>query len=122
MISFCFYPTQKINGKIPEEYPDVLNFEGAFKIKINGESFFSQPHFSVLEFLMFADKWVTDNDKTKNMLYDCIDTDDNPIISFVNKNGKWYIHSPWQLFKCHTPFSRGELENAILRLKESIRY
>ena len=120
MINFSFNSTREFTGRPPTDYPDILNFEGIFSIEIDNKPYFFEPHFSVFEFLMFTNKWINNIDKTKNMLFNCIDTEDNPLISFINRNGKWHIYSPWQLFECNTAFSREELVAAITQLKKSM--
>lgn len=119
MIVFKFFSTQIFTGKFPNNYPDVLDYEGIFRIEIDDKLFFIQPDFSVFEFLMYADDWITNN-KSKDMQYRCLDTDENPLISFILKNDGWYIYSPWQLFQCDNIFSKEELVNAIIKLKKSI--
>ncbi len=44
-----------------------------------------------------------------NMVYNCIDTDDNPLISFIEEDGLYRINSTWQKFECKDRFSFSDL-------------
>lgn len=105
VIIFEFFSTQAFTGKVLHNYPDVLNYEEMFRIEIDNKPFFSQPNFSVFEFLMYVDSWVT-NTQNKDMQYRCLDAEENPLISFIFQNRGWYIYSPWQLFQCNSMFSK----------------
>ena len=112
-----FYSPIIEKGKITRQklkrYPEILKKEGLFQIEVNGRLYFDEPNFSVNEFLMYADKWIFNEDKSQDMNYFCVDTDENPLISFSMKNDRWYIDSPWKLFECNDSFSRDELEKAV---------
>ncbi|MCL2341965.1 MAG: hypothetical protein FWC53_02745 [Firmicutes bacterium] len=111
---------EKTNVNIEEikkgNYAEILKIESLFKIIINYNLFFNDEYFPVLEFLKFINEW----DFRQNFNYNCIETEDNPLISFINENDKWFIKSPWQLFDCKTSFTREELEKAVIDLKEDV--
>ena len=129
MIKFDFSMSESDNLKAEKiicqnnyMYPDVLEITGKFQIIINETIFFSEPYFPVLEFMKFALMWINCNDKSKKMIYSSIETENNPLIVFIEKDEKWIIHSPWQKCECPTVFDREELENEILHfLKNLIR-
>ena len=111
---------EKSTRQTPKEYPEILKNEGSFQIELNGKLYFDDPNFSVDEFLLYADRWIANDDKSQSMHYHCVDTDENPLISFSMKNGRWYIDSPWELFECNDSFTRDELEKAVIRLEKAI--
>lgn len=80
MIRFKFHSKQPIPKDFPKEYPEVLKYEGDFLIEIDNKLYFHEPNFSIFEFLIYIDKWEIDNN---DMHYICIDTDENPLISFL---------------------------------------
>lgn len=122
LIDFIYTPIakEKNTGQKPREYPEILKNEGSFQIEVNGKLYFDEPNFSVDEFLLYADRWIVNGDKSQSMHYHCVDTDENPLISFSMKNGRWYIDSPWKLFECNDSFARDELEKAVIRLEKDI--
>ena len=72
----------KLDKKIDymsEQYPDMIDVTGDLTIEINNETFFMEPYFPVIEFIRTLEKW----DKINNMAYNCIETEDNPLISFI---------------------------------------
>ena len=97
----------------------IYEYDGVLTILIDNTKFF-EDEIAILEFFRDLIKWINSPRKSKNMLYNCIETEDNPLISFTCENGKWFICSPWQLFACKISFSREELENAILKLKNDV--
>ena len=60
---FSDIPYNKI--VISKKYPDMLQREVSFSIKINGELFFQEPNFSIDEFIFFVDDWM--DKKTEEM-------------------------------------------------------
>ena len=123
MLDFVFQFNDCFCGQIPRKYPDVLMFEGHFQILIDGQIFFFDPNFAIFEFLLYAFPWIDAKDKSKDMLYNCLDTIDNPLISFLKKDNEyWIVESPWKCFDCQQYFSREEIEKAVFRLCKSINY
>ena len=74
----------------------------------------------IFEFFRDARNWLSCENKTKDMLYNCIETEDNPLISFTERDGEWVVQSPWQKYECDISFVRQELETAILDLERSV--
>jgi len=99
------------------QYPEMIEVVGDFTIKINDKIFFSEPYFPVMEFIRTLERW----DKTNNMIYNCIETEDNPLISFITSKNGWKIKSPWQLFECNDFFTQKELLESINKLTESVK-
>lgn len=90
------------------QYYDLVGVENeaTFSIKINNNTFFSDSNFNILEFLQQIAFWEINKG---DMKYNCVDTDDNPLISFIEENGLYTIHSPWQKFECNDKFSFADL-------------
>lgn len=68
----------------------MLLIVGDFKIIINKELFFSEPYFPILEFMKVALSWVH-NDENTPMLYNSVETEENPLISFTKVTDSWNI-------------------------------
>ena len=92
-----------------KEY-ELLEDCASFSIYINDKEFFYEPDFPVLEFLREVALWA---DKGGNMLYNSIETDENPLIAFIKNENGYVISSPWQKFECNTCFCKEELLTAI---------
>ncbi|MDR1892879.1 MAG: hypothetical protein LBQ48_07730 [Oscillospiraceae bacterium] len=120
MIDFKFLVTHRNANWHNDDGFWFLEYEGNLKIIINSKVFFCQPYIIILEFLRDAVNWVSNPDKSANMLYNCIETDDNPLISFINQNDGWLIKSPWQNFVSSYLFCRNELEQAVIDLRQSV--
>lgn len=101
------------------EYPEILLIVGEFKIIINKETFFAEPYFPILEFMKVALRWVN-IDETTPMIYNTVETEENPLISFTKTIDGWNIFSPWQEFNCNLCFSKDELAIAIIQLKQNL--
>lgn len=112
-----FEKTQNKVDFVAIGYPDILDVVGDLTIEINKELFFKQPYFPVLEFIRTLEKW----DKESNMFYNCIETEDNPLISFIYCKRGWLIKSPWQLFESKELISKEELLAAINDLMLSVK-
>lgn len=110
----------KIISQNEYAYPDILRITGEFRILINGNIFFSEPYFPILEFLKYALAWINCSDKSKAMLYSSAETDDNPLIIFDKNEEGWIIRSPWQKYECLVGFTRDEVIHAILHLLETL--
>lgn len=97
-------------------YNDLLNCkfydlicvedEATFTIKIENKVFFSTEGFNILEFLQQIAKWEISRG---DMIYNCIDTEDNPLISFIEEDGLYKVNSTWQEFECKDKFSFEDL-------------
>lgn len=112
-----FEKIQKGVDFVAVEYPNILDVVGDLTIEINKEIFFKQPYFPVLEFIRTLEKW----DKESDMFYNCIETEDNPLISFIYSNRGWVVKSPWQLFESKELFSKEELLAAVNDLMLSVK-
>lgn len=98
----------KIGDLLNYKYYDLVNVkdEATFSIIIDNEVFFSTSGFNILEFLQQIASWEIHKG---DMIYNCIDTEDNPLISFIEKDGLYTLHSPWQKFECNDKFSFSDL-------------
>lgn len=88
-------------------------------IWVDNQHFLEEPDFPVLDFLYAAYKWKSSKD-TEDFIYNCIETEDNPLISFTKAKDMWVICSPWQLFQCEEKFTKEEIVNAIDVLAKTI--
>lgn len=96
-----------------------LNFDMGLSIWIGDQQFFNEPDFPVLDFLYTVHKWKSPKDN-ENFIYNCIETVDNPLISFTREKDMWVICSPWQLFECQKKFTKEEIVNALDVLEKTI--
>ena len=106
MIFFNFKTKNPIPYPFPIKYPDILKYEGSFSIKVNERIYFYEPNFPIFEFLIFIDQWKQSHG---DMNYTSIETDESPLISFIYKNGLFFLKSPWELYELHEGFSKQEL-------------
>jgi len=119
MIEFlCNEKNIDINGIESWDYSELLKLECWFCIKINGEVFYEEPLFPILEFIYFYEKW--DEDKTQNFVYNTIESEDNPMISFIKNDEKWSIDSVWRRFECKEVFYFGQLIGAVDKMLKEI--
>jgi hypothetical protein len=98
------------------KYPELIYPDGLFRIILNDKVFFEQP-FAVLEFIRAAETW----DKSKAMHYNCIETEDNPLISIIPVRDGWQIQSPWHLFDSSEIVSSAEISQSLSELSESVK-
>lgn len=117
MIKFIFAFTSEPPAIIPEQYPEILKYEGNFSIEIDNKVFFYDTNFSIFEFLLYTEKWKFDDD----MQYISLETDENPLISFLQKDGLFYIKSPWSLFEYEKGFTKNELLDSLDIMKKDLR-
>ena len=103
-----------------QDVPDILELNGDFVITIDSKTFFSEPEFPIIEFLIHVDKWMQ-NDAASDMDYHSLETEDNPLIRFVLDRDGWIITSPWQLHRSSRRFSREEITEAIEALKKKVQ-
>ena len=96
-----------------------LSHDMGLSIWVNNQQFFLEPDFPVLDFLYTVYKWKISKDN-EDFFYNCIETEDNPLISFTRENSMWTICSPWQLFECEKRFTKEEIINALDVLERKI--
>lgn len=94
MIEFRFvlvpdnkYSPRKNIKDYKNKYPDILYICGEFTIIICDDIYFNEPQFPVIEFLSCLESWVETKVRNSNMNYVSIETEENPLISFVYENG-----------------------------------
>lgn len=113
MITLKFNYLNDVKLECPEKYPDILKIEGPFSIEVNKKLWFFEPDFPICEFMIYLEEWLNNPNKRTSMYYNSIETEDNPLISFISNGEEWFIHSHWQLFDCNIACSRSQLEEAI---------
>lgn len=118
MIKFLFKSKGSLPSKPPSKYPEILRYSGDFKIIIDNKIYFEDEEFSIYEFLYYVNKWCETAEQI--MEYNCIDTDENPLVSFIPYENKWKISSPWENYANNVFFTTEELNNAIIALKEQL--
>lgn len=122
MLSFKFTPNGCIPKREPTSYPATLQYCGLFVIDIDGREFFYDPFFPIYEFLSAMGAWSSHAIPLDNMTYDSLETDDNPLISFIkDTDGHYRISSTWQHFECSRTFSMTEINQAIELLRQSMK-
>ena len=99
-----------VSELIDKKSYELLDDCALFSICINDKEFFHESDFPVLEFLREVALWA---DKEGSMYYSSIETDDNPLISFIKNENGYTISSPWQKFECNDCFSKKELLSAL---------
>jgi hypothetical protein len=118
MLQFRVESNQHPIKKIPHSYPALLEYETRLTILIDNKIFFDEPDFPVLEFLRYAIEWKKNTDLT--FKYSSLETEDNPLLSFLSENGMFRISSPWQRFQCHKLFHKKEIVDAISALLNDV--
>lgn len=102
---------QKINlSKIKPE--KALQYEIPFEILIDGKVYFSDEYFPLLDFAKFISDAGAFSEQA-DILYNCIETEENPLIGFCFRDGEWFINSPWELFVCEESFSNRSVKNCV---------
>lgn len=114
MIKYEIKLIDETNKKVPKKYPELIQVEALFRIVIDEMVFFEEPNFPIYEFLYAARKWIKQGNETFE--YVSVETEENPLISFLYEGEGWIIKSPWQLFECKLKFTREELVNAIISI------
>lgn len=86
---------------------EMLYDERNFKIIIDGKLFFHEPLFPILEFVQYCRQW---NKKANtSFVYNTVESEENPLLSFVPQKDTWKIYSVWQKFECKTEFGFAEV-------------
>lgn len=96
-----------------------MSYDMGLSIWVDNQQFFGEPDFPVLDFLYAVYKWKSSKDN-EDFAYNCIETEDNPLISFTREKNMWAMYSPWQLFKCEKRFAKEEIIGALDDLEKKI--
>lgn len=110
-IQFRYDSFININNIKKLKYKDLLKIECYFCIKVNGRVFFEEPLFPLLEFLYFYKKWSLNRDQ--DFIYNTIESEDNPLITFKKYKNGWKIDSTWKRFQCNMVFTIEDLIHAV---------
>lgn len=104
----------KIDKRLSKiKYPDLLHYEIQFVIMIDSQEYFCDNYFPFLEFLHEIKPWL--NDEFDDFIFECTDTEDNPLISILKKDNMQYkITSTWELFNNDVLFSKDTIKAEIL--------
>ncbi len=96
-----------------------LKYDMSFSIWIDNQRFFWEPDFPIFDFLYNVHKWKLSKDN-EDFFYNCIETEDNPLICFTKKKNMWVFFSPWQLFECKKEFTKEEIVSSLNALEKTI--
>ncbi len=123
MLRFSFQVTDNpnnigLNQRV--DFADLVSVGGVLVIEIDKEVFF-RAGIAILEFVLVIDKWIENGCKNP-MLYNSVETEDNPLISFIPNGDKWNISSPWQSFSSKVLFTKEELLYVIYDLKLQVEH
>lgn len=119
MSTIKFISNNKIKITLDEllelKYPELIaeKYDCDFCIEIDGKTFFNCDGntFALMEFLQGAVGWIYKKD---SFFYNSIETEDNPLISFVKEDdGLYSVRSPWQKFECNEHFTFDELKTVL---------
>lgn len=121
MITFNFQKGNQIfPDKMIEYYPEVLWYSGILTILIDDKVFFSDEYFNIFEFLISYRKW--NPSEREDMYYHCLDTMQNPLLSFIFVDNGWKVTSPWQKFESKDVYSYEEIAQSIEKMIKEIGY
>ena len=113
------FKSKFLPAKMPTEYPKILEYSGSFRIVIDNKVYFEDDCFCIYEFLYYVNKWR--KSAARAMEYMCMDTEENPLISFIPcATDEWIISSPWGKFENNTVFTSADIENALIELSKKI--
>lgn len=100
-----------------------LKYDVEFKIYINNKLFLQIDSFAVCDFLYYVNNWRI-NSSEQNMVYNCIETDENPLIQFVKSECYWKIESKWQEYISKELFTKEQILYSINKemKKNNIRF
>lgn len=113
-VNFDNFNFSKVDYSVLKTTPqyNLLLLEVDFAIEINGEVFFGEPDFPILEFLQQILLW---EELSGDFHYTSLEVEeDNPLISFIHDKGKFRVYSPWQKFECFELFSKENILTSIL--------
>ena len=95
----------------------ILHYEVPFTIFINNHIFFQDQYFPILEFLLSVRTWIND-DADINYFYHTLESDENPLLSFITHNSLWKIVSTWQEFNCPFILKKKDIVEEIISIME----
>lgn len=98
-----------INKILLLNYSELLSEEHKFCIKIDGKVFFEQPYFPIVELLYHYAMW----DRKKSFIYNSIESNENPLLSFKQNIIGWKIDSVWKKFECKEHFCLDDIITAF---------
>ena len=112
-LTFVIQSKPKISAKELERMhiTDALYDERDFSISVNGQIFFCQPHFPMLEFAQYCQQWL--KKPGKDFVYNTIESDENPLIAFYKQKDVWRLESVWKKFECNEIFSDNDVMNFV---------
>ena len=87
---------------------DLIRDERDFKIVVGERTFFHEPLFPVLELVRYCLEWR--KNANSSFVYNTIESEENPLLSFAPQNDTWRVFSVWQKFECETEFSLAEVQ------------
>jgi len=99
---------------------DVLGDEREFEISVDGQVFFYESMFPILELAQYCQKWI--NDRNSDFIYNTVESDENPLIAFNRVEGGWKLESVWREFECKKVFSETDVINFVNKIIHQVTH
>lgn len=96
---------------------DRIKHDFDFSIYIDDSLYFHEQEFPAFDFLFCLNQWLLKN-TDEDFEYNCIETDDNPLITVVCISNLWKINSKWENFHAEQSFSKQKIAIALQALVE----
>lgn len=90
---------------------DLLQDDRSFRVIVNNRTFFHEPLFPILELVRCCRQWL----KCPNgeFIYNTIESEENPLLTFRLHDSKWKVYSVWQKFECEQTFTLEEVKSFL---------
>jgi hypothetical protein len=90
----------------------LLDVVGDLEIRVWAISLLAEREFAVVELAAALDRWISDTDPDAQLAFTSIDAEEDPLLSFVEREDGWYVDSPWQIRRQDRALSRSALLEA----------
>ena len=120
MLNFRLEIKEKIPIKDFVKMPliDIMNDDRHFTIFVDDQTFFDDIYFPIREFIKYALDWSKNS--TNNFIYNTVDSNENPLLSFCKLKDGWKLESVWQKFECNNIFTKNEVKTFISEIVSHI--
>jgi len=122
MLNFVFSPDSKPTREnvFNRSNRYMYELEGDFSVVINGTEYFESGGIPVIEFIDQAEAWIAKANETADFLYDCVDTDDKPLMAFRYRDGFFTFRSPWELARSEDQLTFEDIRSAVEQLLKQL--